>query len=338
MSDLKKIRIGTRGSPLALRQTEIVRAELARVRPDVSTEVVIIKTSGDWTPEQGEQPLDRKGGGKALFAKEIEEQLLAGKIDAAVHSMKDMDSNIPSGLVIDCMLPREDVRDAVILREENPQIRSLKDLPENAVIGTCSLRRQGFLLRARPDLKIETLRGNVGTRLEKLQAGKMAGILLAKAGLNRLNMAKKASFLVPFEEMLPCGGQGAIGIEIKQNSHDVLAVFGQIKCLESLLRVKCERAALAKLGGSCHTPVGSYAEFTGKELWLRTCLVSPDGQQIYAEEGRVDMDIMSLKNQMGSNTQSDEYLEAKKGALMIAERLGYQVGERLQKRVPKELL
>jgi hydroxymethylbilane synthase len=281
------LRLGTRGSALALRQAEIVREALTRVRPDVNVETVVIKTSGDWTPEQGENPLDRKGGGKALFAKEIEEALLDGRIDAAVHSMKDMESVLPEGLSIPCMLPREDVRDAVILKTKNDEIKSLADLPVGCVIGTCSLRRQGFLLSSRPDLKVETLRGNVGTRLEKLQAGNLAGILLAKAGLNRLNLDNNVSFLLPVEEMLPAVGQGAIGIEIKEKSESLLPIFSQINCPDTLARVNCERAALAALGGSCHTPIGAYAVLDNGGLWLRLCLVSPDGQERYEEEGRV---------------------------------------------------
>lgn len=280
------LRLGTRGSALALRQAEIVREALGRVRPDVNVETVVIKTSGDWTPEQGENPLDRRGGGKALFAKEIEEALLEGRIDAAVHSMKDMESVLPKGLSIPCMLPREDVRDAVILKNKSAEIKSLADLPVGSVIGTCSLRRQGFVLGARPDLKVETLRGNVGTRLEKLRGGNLAGILLAKAGLNRLKLDKNVSFLLPVEKMLPAVGQGAIGIEIKEKSEYLLSIFGQINCPGTLAQVNSERAALAALGGSCHTPIGAYAVLENDRLWLRLCLVSPDGKERYEEEGR----------------------------------------------------
>lgn len=280
------LRLGTRGSALALRQTEIVREAVSRVQPDVNVETVVIKTSGDWTPEQGENPLDRRGGGKALFAKEIEEALLDGRIDAAVHSMKDMETVLPEGLSIPCMLPREDVRDAVILKNKNDEIKSLADLPVGSVIGTCSLRRQGFLLSARPDLKVETLRGNVGTRLEKLQAGNLAGIMLAQAGLNRLKLDNNVSFLLPVEEMLPAAGQGAIGIEIKEKSDDLLSIFGQINCPDTLMRVNCEREVLAILGGSCHTPIGVHAVLEQDQLWLRACLISPDGKNRYEEEGR----------------------------------------------------
>ena len=307
-----KLRIGTRGSPLALRQTEIVCAELARVRPDLDVETVIIKTSGDWVPVQGERPLDARGGGKALFAKELQEALLEDRIDAAVHSMKDMDSSPPPGLAITCMLPREDVRDAVIMRSDSPPVSSLNDLPEGAKIGTCSLRRQGMLLAARSDLDVVSIRGNVGTRIEKMEAGDLAGILLAKAGLNRLNMAKKADFLLPFEVMLPSAGQGAVGIETKENSSDIIAIFSQIKCQKTFSEVDCERSALAALGGGCHTPVGSYAVLENNNIWLRMRLISPDGVKNYIEEGRAHLDDGSA--------------------------LGHELGTRLREKAPKELL
>jgi len=312
---VRKIRIGTRGSPLALKQTDMVCARLGRVHPGLETEIVVIKTSGDWTPEQGDTPLDKAAGGKALFAKEIEEHLLAGKIDAAVHSMKDMESVLPDGLTIDCVLPREDVRDAVVLRDKNNEIQSLRDLPENAILGTCSIRRQGFLLARRPDLQIEHVRGNVGTRLEKLQAGKLAGILLAKAGLKRLKMDKNIAFLVPVEEMLPAAGQGAIGIETARKNKDLLSIFSQINSPEALLAVECERAALAALGGGCHTPVGAYALLEGKKLWLRVCVVAPDGSEKYEEQTRRSV-----------------------SGIEEAERAGREIGRLLKERVPPELL
>lgn len=289
-SGITTIRIGTRGSPLALRQTEIVCAELARVHPGISTEIVTIKTSGDWVPAHGEKPLDAKGGGKALFAKELEEALLEGRIDAAVHSMKDMESVLPKELAIAAMLPREDVRDAVILKETDRAVCNLSELPEGAEIGTCSVRRQGMILAIRPDLKISQLRGNVGTRLEKLRAGNLAGIVLASAGLNRLNMAKNISFSVPVEEVLPCAGQGAIGIEIKEKNESLLALFGQINCSDTQKCVTAERTVLAELGGTCQTPVGVYAVLENNNIWLRCRLVSPDGKNIYSVQGRAPAD------------------------------------------------
>jgi hydroxymethylbilane synthase len=306
----KTLKIGTRGSPLALRQTAMVVAELARVRPDLKTETIIIKTSGDWTPEQGEGRIEHLGG-KALFAKELEEALLEGRIDAAVHSMKDMESVLPKGLAITCTLAREDVRDAIILKDAGG-ISDLAGLPHGAKIGTCSLRRQGMLLAARPDLEIISMRGNVGTRLQKLQAGELAGIVLAKAGLNRLEMAKNVSFMVPIEQMIPAAGQGAIGIETKQENEEVVAVFSQINCQKTFLQVLCERTALAELGGSCHTPVGSHAILEGESIWLRMRLVSPDGKKIYEEEGRA-----------GQGDAAD---------------LGREVGRKLREKSPAEFL
>lgn len=317
-----KIKLGTRGSPLALRQAEMVREALALARPEVEVETVVIRTSGDWTPEQGEGPLERLGGNKGLFAKEIEEQLLAGAIDAAVHSMKDMETVLPEGLQIAAMLPREDVRDAVILREKNDAIKSLRDLPQGSVIATCSLRRQGMILGMRPDLKIVSMRGNVGTRLQKLKESReLAGIVLAVAGLNRLKMDKAISFCASDFDIVPCAAQGAVGIEIKRNSEELLSIFGQINCKRTMLCASVERAALAGLGGSCRTPVGVTSVLENNSLRLRMRLVSPDGLQSYEESGALD------------GAASEGIWQTS-----VVEKFGFDMGRRLREKAPVDLL
>ena len=203
------LRIGTRGSPLALAQATIVRDALAAAHPDLPRgEIVVIRTTGDRVQDR---KLDEIGG-KGLFTKEIEEALLAGSIDLAVHSMKDMPTYLPEGLIIDCLLKRADPRDALFARAG----ASIAELPRGATVGTSSLRRQAQLLALRPDLKVTTLRGNVDTRLAKLAAGAADATLLALAGLQRLGMPRQPSAILSPEEMLPAVAQGAIGVETRE--------------------------------------------------------------------------------------------------------------------------
>lgn len=273
------LKVGTRGSPLALRQVEMVRHELMKTRPDLKIEVVPIKTSGDWSSEIGEARLADTGG-KGQFAKEIEAALLAGAIDCAVHSMKDMESVLPEGLVIDHMLRREDPRDAFLSRNK---MRS-DEIPAGAVIGSSSLRRQSFLLAKRQDLKVVPLRGNVQTRLDKMKAGQVDALVLAYAGLKRLGLEQEITELFETDIMLPSAGQGAIGIECRKDDQDVLSIFGQISDLETVVCVSAERAALAALGGTCHTPVGAHAVLLDGQLRLIVKVASPDGKSIYGNE------------------------------------------------------
>lgn len=312
----QKIRIGTRGSPLALKQAAMVRAEITRVAPDMQIEVVVIKTSGDWRPEQGETRLIEEQGGKGQFAKEIEEALLAGTIDIAVHSMKDMESDLPEGLMIDHMLPREDARD-IILFNALSEIRSLADLPPGARVGTASVRRMAFLKALRPDLQITTLRGNVQTRIDKMRSGQVDVILLAVAGLKRLELEDEIArglILAP-EEFLPPAGQGAIGIERRKNDKKLLAILGQISCKITVFCVVAERAALRVLSGSCHTPIGACATIQDGQMYLRLKLAALDGSVLYTEEIR----------QVIHTVQE-------------AEKLGVALGEKLKARVPENLL
>ena len=277
----EKLRIGTRGSPLALKQTEMVRAELARVAPDLTTEVVVIKTSGDWKPEDGEARLLESAGGKGQFAKEIEAALLAHEIDIAVHSMKDMETTLPAGLSITHMLPRANPFDILIANDLAKNSQSISDLKQGAVVGTCSVRRQAFLLGLRPDLKIVPMRGNVQTRIDKLRAGQVDATLLAVAGLERLGLAHETGLVLSAEEMLPAAGQGAIGIEHRAVDMKISALLDQVTCRTTTLCVTAERAALRMLDGSCHTPIGAYAVIVNGEMQLCLAIAALDGSNLH---------------------------------------------------------
>lgn len=276
----EKLVIGTRGSPLALWQAHKVRDELAKIRQKIAFEVNIINTSGDWCPQDGEVRLKECEGGKGQFAKEIEEALLAGKIDLAVHSMKDMETTQPQGLVIPFMLPREDARDAFL----SGIAKDIGSLPVGAVVGTASVRRGAFLLNKRPDLKIVPFRGNVHTRIEKLRSGQVDATLLACAGLKRLGLEHEIASVIEIEDMLPAVAQGAIGIEIRSQDQGILTFISQISCFNTVLCVECERSVLRELDGSCHTPVGVYAILEGNALFVQVQVISPDGTFSYADE------------------------------------------------------
>ncbi|MGQ0528195.1 MAG: hydroxymethylbilane synthase [Alphaproteobacteria bacterium] len=304
------IRLGTRGSPLALKQVEMVRAALKQAHPSLEIETAIIKTSGDWKRGDAEVRLEEGNGGKALFAKEIEEALLRGEIDAGIHSMKDLQTFLPDGLIVNHMLPREDARDVLIAHDAN--VKTISDLPRGARIGTCSLRRQAFLLAKRPDLKIEILRGNVQTRLDKLRKGQVDATLLAGAGLKRLGLDHEIKNILSLEDMLPAAGQGAIGIEIREGDKEITALFDGISHLKTLLCVKAERAALAALNGDCHTPVGAHAVISGNQLHLRLALATPDGAHIYTDEAG--------------------------GPVEQAENIGFELGEKIKARIPSNIL
>ncbi len=276
----KKIVIGTRGSPLAMAQTHMVRDLILAASPETDVEVKVILTSGDWRPEDGEVRLDALAGGKAQFAKEIEEALLAGLIDMAVHSMKDMETMLPDGLIIPCMLPREDVRDAFL--SENS--RNIDGLPNGCVVGTVSARRAAFLLRKRPDLKIVPFRGNVQTRIDKMRSGQVDATFLACAGLNRLGLSHEITDIVDVEDMLPAVGQGAVGIEIRAQDGGLLTLIDQFNCVETYRCVECERGVLRALGGSCHTSVGVLATLDGAQMRLRVQVVKPDGSEVWSAD------------------------------------------------------
>ncbi len=273
------LRIGTRGSPLARIQTDMVCQALAAAHPSLQApgalEVVVIKTTGDLVTDR---PLADIGG-KGLFCKEIEAALLDRRIDLAMHSMKDLPTWLPDGLALGAMLPRADPRDVLITRDQ----LTLADLPPGAVVGTASLRRQAQLLARRPDLKAINFRGNVGTRLAKLAAGEVDATLLARAGIDRLGLTVPHVVLSP-EEMLPAVGQGAIGLECRADDADVLACLAAVDHGPTHLCVSAERAMLDVLDGTCHTPIGAFAELAGGELRLRGLVAQADGRRIWSVE------------------------------------------------------
>ncbi|MER2520753.1 MAG: hydroxymethylbilane synthase [Bdellovibrionales bacterium] len=277
----KIIRIGSRGSPLALLQAKEVCARIIAKNPSLSREaefeIVPIQTSGDWTPGQKEISFRDAGSNKELFTKEIEQALLSDTIDMAVHSMKDVASRLPNELEIAAMLDRADPRDALMLREA----KSLADLPQGAVFGTSSLRRQAQILALRPDLKIVPLRGNIETRLRKLEEGKIDATMLAAASLVRLGMKEKATAIFETDAMTPAAGQGALGIEIKSGANDIRALVSSVNAPETFTCVEAERAFLRKLDGSCHTPIGAFAWYSAPDMIrLEGLAAKPDGSYV----------------------------------------------------------
>ena len=274
--------IGTRGSPLALAQAYETRARLMAAfdLPEGAFEIVVIKTTGDdRSMIDADRPL-KEIGNKGLFTKEIEEAMLDGRIDIAVHSMKDMPVAQPDGLVLDCYLPREDVRDAFVSLKDG----GLAALPQGAVVGTSSLRRKAQLLNRRPDLKIVEFRGNVQTRLKKLGDGVADATFLAMAGLNRLNMTDVPRVAIEVEEMLPAVAQGAIGIERRVDDERAAMMLTAIHHTPTGQRLAAERAFLAALDGSCETPIGGLAELQGDTLRLRGEILRTDGSESLSDE------------------------------------------------------
>ena len=273
------LRLGTRGSKLALTQTGLVRAALAAAVAELAApdaiEIVAIRTTGDAIQDR---PL-ADAGGKGLFVKEIEEALLTNRIDAAVHSMKDMPVVQPAGLEIVAFLPREDARDVLIAGET----KRIADLKRGAVVGTAALRRKAQLLHLRPDLSIVNLRGNVDTRLAKREAGVVEATLLALAGLKRLGMAHVGT-PVPEEEILPAVGQGAVCIECRADDARTRAWLAAIDHKPTAVCVAAEHAMLAVLDGSCRTPIAGHAVLSGDSLRLRGLIVKPDGSELLATE------------------------------------------------------
>lgn len=265
------IRIGTRGSELALAQAHEVRQRLldtaADTKPDV--EIVVIQTTGD-------RVLDRplaEIGGKGLFTFEIEERLSDGRIDAAVHSTKDMPTQLPEGLELSCFLPREGVADALISEHG----RDIDSLPSGARLGSSSLRRQALIRRIRPDIEVVGFRGNVQTRLRKLADGVAHATILAQAGLNRLGMSDRISSVMDIDRFPPAPGQGAICIETREEDSRMAGLLAAIHHRETGTSVACERAFLAGLDGSCRTPIAGHAEIDGDAIRFHGMILTPDG-------------------------------------------------------------
>jgi hydroxymethylbilane synthase len=269
------LRIGSRGSPLALAQARQVRAGLmaAHSLDENATEIVIIRTTGD-------QIQDRtlaEAGGKGLFTKEIEEALARGEIDLAVHSAKDVPTWLPDGLVLVGCLEREDVRDVFVSRKAE----SVQALPRGAMVGTASLRRQALVKRMRPDLNVVPFRGNVETRLRKLNDGEVDATLLALAGLKRLGLADVATALLSLDQFPPAVGQGAITIEAREDDARIRDLLGAVAHADTTTAVECERAFLAALDGSCRTPIAGLAQIQGDRLLFRGLIIRPDGSEVH---------------------------------------------------------
>ena len=300
------LRIGTRGSALALAQANETRDRLAAAHdlPQEAFEIVIIRTTGDRIIDR---PLSEIGG-KGLFTREIEQALADGDIGIAVHSMKDMPTLQPDGLVIDCILPREDVRDAFV----SPRWASLADMPDGTVVGSSSLRRRSQVAWRRPGLKLVEFRGNVQTRLQKLEDGVADATFLAMAGLNRLGLVDVARGPIDPDEMLPAVAQGAIGIERRADDDRIAALLAPIHHAESGLRVRAERAFLARLDGSCETPIAGLCEIVGDRLRLRGEILRPDG--------------------------SDAVNGAREGDAADAEAMGTDLAEELLARAPADFM
>ncbi|ENM3824331.1 hydroxymethylbilane synthase [Vibrio cholerae] len=298
------IRIATRQSPLALWQANYVKDALMAAHPGLQVELVTMVTRGDVILDT---PL-AKVGGKGLFVKELEIAMLEGRADLAVHSMKDVPVDFPDGLGLVTICEREDPRDAFV----SNTYAKIEDLPSGAIVGTCSLRRQCQLKAARPDLVIKELRGNVGTRLSKLDAGEYDAIILAAAGLKRLELESRIRSFIEPEQSLPAVGQGAVGIECRVDDQRVRALLAPLNHADTADRVRCERAMNLTLQGGCQVPIGSYALLDGDTIWLRALVGEPDGSQIVRGEIR------------GPRTQ--------------AEQLGITLAEQLLSQGAKEIL
>ena len=288
------VRIGTRGSPLALIQAEEVRSRLfSELENPGQTEIVRIRTSGD----RLQQGMLSEAGGKGLFTKEIEFALLNGEIDLAVHSLKDVPTQLPDGLVIDCFLQRSDPRDALI----SPRASKLDDLPTGSMVGTASLRRKALLLNWRPDLRVTPLRGNVNTRLKRVEDGDIDAALLAVAGLRRLGWHKFASPLTP-TEMLPAACQGIIGVERRADDERMALLLERLNDAEAMVAAIAERSLLAGLDGSCRTPIAALATCNGSGLRLRSAIVRPDGSELLKDDRSGEVREAKLLGEAAADT------------------------------------
>ncbi|MGU3361714.1 hydroxymethylbilane synthase [Methylobacterium sp. M6A4_1b] len=270
----RPLRIGTRGSPMALAQTGMVRDRIVAANPGLETEIVVVNTVADRILDR---PLSEIGG-KGLFTKELEQALYADVVDVAVHSMKDVETWLPDGLVIACILERDDPRDAFL----SPRASGFGELPPGSRVGTSSLRRAAQVLMRRPDLRIVPLRGNANTRMRKLEEGTCDATLLALCGLERLGMADMARSVLEVDEMLPAVAQGALGIECREDDAAVRALLAPLVSARATAELKAERGLLAELDGSCRTPIAALARITGDTLRLDGLLFLPDGSAHWA--------------------------------------------------------
>ncbi|UOD34706.1 hydroxymethylbilane synthase [Deferribacteraceae bacterium V6Fe1] len=279
---MEKLVIGTRGSKLALWQSNYIKSLIEERYENIKVELKIIKTQGDKILDT---PL-AKIGGKGLFVKEIENALLDGSADIAVHSMKDVPMELPEGLILFATPLREEPNDAFL----SVKFNSIRELPKNAVVGTSSLRRKLQLLKLREDLIIKDLRGNVDTRIRKLVDGEFDAIILAKAGLNRLKMTDYIKETISIEDILPAVCQGTIGIELRENDKKTQEIVSFINHETTMIRTKCERAYLKKLQGGCQVPIAGFSQITDDKIYLKALLSSLDGKTHIYEEGFSSID------------------------------------------------
>ncbi len=277
----KVIKIGTRASMLALTQSNWIKDQIEERYPDVTVELVKIVTKGDKILDV---PL-AKVGGKGLFVKEIEEAMLREEVDIAVHSMKDVPSELPDGLHIGIITKRENPFDAFI----SNSVEKVTDLPQGAMVGTSSLRRKSQLAKMRPDLKIEDLRGNLDTRLRKLDEGQYDAIILAAAGLNRLGLTERAKSFFNADEMLPAVAQGAVGIELREKDSELLETLSFMDDRDTAIAVKAERGFLHRLEGGCQVPIAGFTTVDGDKLSMTGLVASVDGTQIIKKQASADV-------------------------------------------------
>ncbi|MRR16624.1 MAG: hydroxymethylbilane synthase [Deltaproteobacteria bacterium] len=263
------MKIGTRGSKLALAQTQTVVDQLKKVLPEIAAEVTVIKTSGDIMQDVSLLQI----GGQGVFVKEIEEALLSGGIDLAVHSMKDVPGDIPEGLTFAAVLQREDVRDVLVSRGRT----KFEFMPKGARIGTGSLRRGAQIKLFMPDIEIVPLRGNIDTRLKKIETEDLTGVILAAAGLKRLGYAERITQFLPTEIMLPAVGQGALGLQIRKSDAQLMQILAALSHVPTATEVAAERSYLRALGGGCRLPIAAYGLIEGGRLTLEGLVAAPDG-------------------------------------------------------------
>jgi hydroxymethylbilane synthase len=298
------IKIGTRGSKLALTQANLVADSLKRTAPGITAEICVIKTSGDIMQDVALTKI----GGKGVFVKEIEDALLCSTVDLAVHSMKDVPTEIPAGLTCAAILRREDARDILVSKDN----RKMEFMPRGARIGTGSMRRSAQLLAILPDLAIVPLRGNLETRLKKIQAENLQGIILAAAGMKRLGLAEKISQYLPIETMLPAVGQGALGLEVRDGNNDLMEVLAKLNHAPTAAEITAERSFLRHLGGGCLLPIAAFGKLEGEKLTLEGLVAAPNGSSVIRDKVR--------------------------GAIAEAEELGKKLAEIIMEKGGKKLL
>ena len=301
---MKTLRIATRKSPLAVWQAEHVARKLAELHPGIHIELELMVTRGDKILDS---PLS-KVGGKGLFVKELEQGIVDGKADIAVHSMKDVPMEFPEGLHLAVIMEREDPRDAFV----SNKYTNLEALPKGAHVGTSSLRRSTQLRERFPHLEILDLRGNVNTRLKKLDDGNYDAIILAAAGLKRLGFDERITAVFPPEESLPAMGQGAIGIECRQGDSDIETLIGPLNHTETALCVSAERAMNNRLNGGCQVPIAGYAELHEGRLYLRGLVGSPDGKRVV----RVELEASALEAEALGRKAAQDLLEQGAGEIL----------------------